>query len=200
MAIENVMLTLSRIPEIKAIVDSGTDWKILGGFILTATAVIAGAAVTVLTFRKTVRSQEDLARKVSVKQSRQEWINELRNSCANYVSSVMALREHQMYHESQSKVAISLMSSDPTGAVAMLVDWGTARSSLYSSAYSLKAKIILLSNPKEQLFKELISQVNAALGSAGEDDETAIKHCDKIISVTQEILKIEWDRARKMID
>jgi hypothetical protein len=200
MTIENVMLTLNRVPEIKAVIDSGTDWKILGGFVLTAAAVFAGSMVTIWTFRKTVHSQEELARKVSVKQSRQEWINELRNCCANYVASVMALREHQVTHPTRSELAIKLLEMDPASAANMLIEWGNSRNLLFSSAYSLRAKVILLSNPKEKLFKELLVEVNGALANAGSGAEDAVAHCDRVIDLSQQILKIEWDRARKMAE
>jgi hypothetical protein len=198
MWVDTSVLYIDHLPEVR--IDSGTDWITLFGFLLTAIAVIAGSMVTVWTFRKTVRSQEELARKVSVKQSRQDWINELRNSCSSYVAEILVLKGHQMIHDAHSNVSLKLLEHDPAAAANMQAEWGRERSALRSSAYALRAKIILLSNPREQLFKDLLREVDDAMDKAESDGESVRDQCDRIINLAQQILKIEWDRARKMID
>lgn len=198
MWVDTSVLYVDHLPKIH--IDSGTDWITLFGFMLTAIAVIAGSMVTVWTFRKTTRSQEELARKVAVKQSRQDWISELRNSCSSYVAAVMVLKAHNCLHESSSKIALELIEHDPAAGAQMQAEWGRQHSVLLTSAYSLRAKIILLSNPKEDLFKSLLVEVDKALDKATEGGVTRNNEFDRIVELSQQILKIEWDRARKMLD
>jgi len=198
MWVDTSVLYVDHLPKIQ--IDSGTDWITLFGFMLTAIAVVAGSMVTVWTFRKTVRSQEELARKVAVKQSRQDWINELRNCCSDYVAAIMVLKAHKYMHESHSNLATKLIDHDPVAGANMQAEWGRENSLLRSSVYSLRAKIILLSNPKEALFKELLHEIDRALDKAGDGGISSNGEFDRIIELSQQILKIEWDRARKMLD
>lgn len=198
MWVDTSVLYVDHLPKIH--IDSGTDWITLFGFMLTAIAVVAGSMVTVWTFRKTVRSQEELARKVAVKQSRQDWINELRNCCSDYVAAIMVLKGHKYMHESHSNLAKTLINHDPVAAANMQAEWGREHSLLRTSVYSLRAKIILLSNPKEDLFKDLLREVDKALDKANEGGITLMDEFDRIIELSQLILKIEWDRARKMLE
>ncbi len=198
MWVDTSVLYVDHLPKIH--IDSGTDWITLFGFMLTAIAVVAGSMVTVWTFRKTTRSQEELARKVAVKQSRQDWISELRNSCSNYVAAVMVLKAHNCLHESNSKVASALIEHDPAAGAHMQAEWGRQYGVLLASVHSLRAKLILLSNPKEDLFKSLLLEVDKALDKATEGGVTRNNEFDRIVELSQQILKIEWDRARKMLD
>jgi hypothetical protein len=198
MWVDTSVLYVDHLPKIH--IDSGTDWITLFGFMLTAIAVVAGSMVTVWTFRKTTRSQEELARKVALKQSRQDWINELRNCCSDYVSGVMVLKAHKYMYKSHSELATTLVEHDPVAGANMQAEWGRQNSLLLASVYSLRARIILLSNPKEPLFMELLREVDRALDKANEVGVTSRNEFDRIIELSQQILKIEWDRARKMLD
>lgn len=198
MAIENLMVTLNRLPEIKAVVDTGTDLVTLFGFVLTAIAVIAGAWVSVFTYKRTARTQMTLAKAVAIKESRQAWINELRDTCADYVAAIGLLQIHadsKLVHETFiSKVE----SHDKATAASMINAWQEEQRRMILSAYSLSAKIHLLSNPKEPAFQDLLASVQAALKSANNPGNAVFDNCGKIVEIAQGILKTEWDRAKKM--
>ena len=73
-----------------------------------------------------------------------------------------------------------------------------ATAGFQASILILRAKILLLSNPSEALFLELIAAVEAAKDKADIIDSDVVGECDKIVNLTQKILKIEWDRTRRL--
>lgn len=198
-AIENVMMTLNRIPDIKAVIDSGTDWKILASFGVTALVVILGAIVTIYTFRKTVASQEKTTRSLAIKDSRQAWINELRAACSEYVAAIMMLNAHRKSAPAKNDYVLALVKRDVDVSAKVSMELDQITRGFKNTIYILRAKIILLSNPAEQLFKELIVAVDSAKINADiiAGDEAA-KDCEKIVLLAQKILKIEWDRTRRL--
>lgn len=197
MAFDAMMLGVYKIPEIT--VNSGTDWVTLFGFLLTAIAVIAGSMVTVWTFRKTVHSQEELAKKVSLKQSRQEWINTLRDCCAKYVATIMVINNHASSKKSREAFTNLIANQDVTAAANFIASWHEELNRLRSTAYEMKYKIELLSNPKEVPFKDLCALVLKAIAeSENNDSKSLVVVCDEITRTCQKILKQEWDRARLM--
>lgn len=197
MTVDAMMLGVYKVPEIT--VNSGTDWVTLFGFLLTAIAVIAGSMVTVWTFKKTVRSQEELAKKVALKQSRQEWINELRECCSKYVAVIIVINNHASSKKSHEEFTDLIAKGDVTGAANFIAAWHADLNSFRSIAYEMKYKIELLSNPKEELFKKLCVLVLQAIAeSENQDSKALVDVCDKIVGTCQRILKQEWDRTRLM--
>lgn len=196
MAFDAMMLGVYRIPEIT--VNSGTDWVTLFGFLLTSIAVIAGSIVTVWTFKGTVRSQENLAKSVSLKQSRQDWINELRNCCAEYVACVMALQSQRINLEGRSAYLNLLQVENPTAALQMAHDINADLKDLRLRAFTLKSKITLLSNPVEPDFQKLSEAVEECMVRAEVLNSNILEPCGLLTSVAQTILKKEWDRAKNM--
>ena len=198
MTIENMVVTLNRVPEIRAIVDSGTDWTVLFGFVLTAVAVFAGAWVSVFTYKRTARNQVTLAKAVAIKESRQAWINELRNTCADYIAAIGLLQVHAQSKMAHQVFISNIDTHDKSVAANLMASWEEEKRRLLLSAYSLSAKIHLLSNPNETAFKELIVKVQAALKDANSLDNGVFDRCGEIVEMAQGILKTEWNRAKQM--
>lgn len=196
MTIENVMMTLNRIPEIKAVVDSGTDWKVLYGFAATALIVVLGAVVTIYTFRRTVAGQEKITKSLAIKDSRQAWINELRTACSEYVAAIMMLNAQRKNAPEFNNYVMTMVSDEASSKAIM--EWNKTKQEFQTSILILKAKITLLSNPSEALFMDLIKAVESANKKADTIDSNVEGECDKIIEFAQKILKIEWDRTRRL--
>lgn len=198
MAIENVMMTVNRIPELRAVLDTGTDWKILGGFLLTVLAVALGSIVTILTFRRTVESQEKLARAVAIKDSRQAWINDLRMTCADYVASLDVLQYHTDKKQIYQIFVDKISAIDASKGAELVASWESERRRVKQEALALKARIELLSNPNEEEFIQLLSLANEAIQRTDEVDGDSRSVCDAVVKKTQSILKTEWTRAKNM--
>ena len=198
MTIENVMMTLNRIPEIKAVVDTGTDWKILGGFVLTALAVALGSLVTIVSVSRTSKGQEKLARAVAIKDSRQAWINELRDVCSAYIAAIGILQYKSDNKEVYQVFVDKVTREDASKGADLVASWELQKRNIKQSALSLKAKIEMLSNPSEEGFQELIRLVSEAYKKANELEGGSDEVCEQIIGKCQVILKTEWNRAKNM--
>lgn len=198
MTIENMIVTLNRLPEIKAVVDTGTDLVTLFGFVLTAIAVLAGAGVSAFIYKRTASNQMTLAKAVAIKESRQAWINELRDTCADYVAAICTMQIHTESDGNNKEFIQIVNSHDPSAAAAFVDSWGAEKRTLMMSVFSLGAKIQFLSNPDEPVFQKLLAVVQRAADEVGVSLGGAAKACEEIISLTQRILKAEWERAKRM--
>lgn len=196
MSFDGMMLGVYHLPKIE--VDSGTDWVTLFGFILTAIAVISGSLVTVWTFRGTVKSQEELAKKVSLSQSRQEWINDLRTSCADFIAAVML--QQSMLQNNMPKVDhIEALKLTDSAAAAQIVESITSSlSDVRFKAFSLRARLLLLSNPAEPDFIRMAAVIEECMHGAEVFGFNIMAPCNELTRLTQQILKKEWDRAKQM--
>lgn len=195
MTVDGVMLGVYHLPKIE--IDTGTDWLTFGGFFLTVVTVLAGTYVTVKNYRKTLESQEELARRISLKESRQQWINQLRDAAAEFVSHVLVLNQHWKEMPTTQTLLSTMANEDPGAMVQVFHEMGVSLRALRLSAYSLRAKIILLANPKEAEFKVLLLTIDKAL-SAAESEADMLPYCTEITDRTQAILKVEWDRAKRL--
>ncbi|MFV3289150.1 hypothetical protein ACNFBR_10455 [Pseudomonas sp. NY11955] len=198
MTIENVMLTLNRLPKISAVIDAGTDWVAIGGIAVTLATVIAGALVTISTFKRTMRSQSELARAVALKDSRQGWINDLRGTCSEYIAAVGILQHQSDSREIHSIFIDKVTAVDSSAAAGLIADWEHEKRRARQSALALKSKIELLSNPNESDFRELIDLARAAFDRAVKVNGGSQEVCIQIVEKAQQILKTEWNRAKKM--
>lgn len=190
------MLTLHRVPEI--VLNTGTDYKILAGFVLTALAVLAGSWATAYTFKKTVVSQEGIATTGAIRSSRQAWINELRDSCANYVAAVLRISDLRMKREHwladkqimmQQWRAFQRFESDNPG-------WVERYTNALNEARMLQAKIEMLLNPDEQETMDLLSSLKAAYEGAMDDVEQLHVLCSEVVSCAQKIIRPEWRKTK----
>jgi len=190
--IENMMLTVHRVPEI--VLNTGTDYKILAGFALTALAVLAGSWATAYTFKKTVASQEDIATAGAIRSSRQGWINELRDACANHVAAVTQisdLRTQRAQWLEEKNVQMT-----PLGAYQFFEkenpNWAGYSSVAVHQARMLRAKVELMLNPDEQETVDLLASLDAAYDGAASDVDDLSDLCDAVVSRAQKIIKAEW--------
>lgn len=193
-----MVVTLNRVPEIRAVVDSGTDWTVVFGFALTAIAVLVGAWVSIFTFKKTANNQMILAKAVALKESRQAWINDLRDTCAEYIAAIGLLQAHATGAESHDAFIENVRAHDQAAAAGLKESWEAEKRRLLMTSFSLSSKIQLLSNPKEPAFVELTAEVLSALSSASTPGSDAYGNCSRIVVLAQQILKTEWIRTKQM--
>lgn len=196
MTIENMMLTIHRVPEI--VLNTGTDYKILAGFALTALAVLAGSWATAYTFKKTVVSQEGIATAGAIRSSRQAWINELRDACANHVAAVMQISDLRAQRDQW--LAEKRVHMTPLGAYQYFENenphWTGYSSAAVHQARMLRAKVELMLNPDEQETVDLLASLDATFDGAANDAEDLSDLCEVVVSCAQKIIKAEWRRTK----
>ena len=194
--IENMMLTIHRVPEI--VLNTGTDYKILAGFALTALAVLAGSWATAYTFKKTVVSQEEIATAGAIRSSRQAWINELRDACANHVAAVMQISDLRTQRDQW--LAEKRVHMTPMAAYQYFENenphWTGYSSTAVHQARMLRAKVELLLNPDEQETVDLLASLDATYDGAANDAEDLSDLCEVVVSRAQKIIKAEWRRTK----
>lgn len=220
MRYETSVVYLEQVP--KVTVDTGFD---LATFLSFAVTIVIFAIGTWLTIRsgdrnaleqrrifeesiknqnesleKTLNSQESVARQVSIKASRQEWINELRDCCARLVSAILTLNNHGRMRDATTELAHTLAAAGGADGATIVIAWSNKMTELRGHVYDLRFRVELLSNPNEELFVELARCMESAiLGCENAKVEDVYRECAKIKSVAQRILKVEWDRTRKML-
>lgn len=150
------------------------------------------------TLERTIQSQEAIARSNAVKVSRQDWINELRNACAKYISTLLAITNHASSKVDNTNHAEALAIHDPASASDLISSWANELSRLRTIAYEHKYKIELLSNPSEELFQRLCAEVLRAIKISEEEPRDVITCCNLITSLASEILKLEWEKTKSM--
>jgi hypothetical protein len=201
------MVTLHRVPEIKAVVDTGTDLVTLFGFVLTAIAVVVGALYNSHTFKASVESQERVAegstrslreqgRAEAIAISRQQWINSLRDEISHFLSLGYDVR------------TLAQFINDTSWLEGGAAEQSEKKHELYRLRYSdfsekvararfHFAKIELFLNPKEpesaELIKILSEYINAAVAYSKVNEIG-----DRAVELTQVILKKEWERVKLM--
>lgn len=120
--------------------------------------------------------------KVVLSGNRQEWINNLRNTVAELLSvhENTGLFQRIDFAEYKDEIKVNMQKIG-----------------------LLQHKIQLLLNPNEKDSKLLIEKIwllnSASKGTQEEmDDKYYVKIQDEIISITQRILKTEWERVKKI--
>ena len=202
-----MVVTLHRVPEIKAVVDTGTDWVTLFGFLLTAIAVVVGALYNTSTFKRSVASQESLAERSSkalrdqskaeaLARSRQEWINSLREEVASFLS--LGTDIHTL---SQSVIDASWVKGDSIEELNQNKDMYERKYSEFSAKVARArfhfAKIELLINPSEIESKELLHSLNDYIAAASKYSKY-IDIGNVVVAKAQVILKNEWIKVKHM--
>lgn len=198
-------LSVSSTPEVKVTLITSTDVFAVAGIALTACIVIATTVLTIKNFRISTKSQETIAtnrdktelekaKAETLSRNRQEWINTLRNSIADYISTVLAIED----------LFALKMGLDPNQThltadqiVANGREWSYKLHLGKTEAQRLKAKICLLTNPAEDQFIKLITLVNelyvAAINKASDLEEKTAK----LTEISQNFLKKEWERVKE---
>ncbi|ANB27126.1 hypothetical protein A6F57_19245 [Alteromonas stellipolaris] len=205
-------VAISEIPKIVVEMPSTTDWFSIGSIALTALIVVGTTIMTIRNLTKTIKLQESLAdknsnteleksRREQLARNRQTWINNLRDYVSDFIAAVC--RVDGFTKTSDAKLKIFQKQSSDIQIESMMSMYESTDHWL-AEALSLKAKINLHLNPKEQESKELLVLLNSAyllaestdLGpEQGKDLGTLISNIE---SKTQTILKTEWERVKRM--
>ncbi|MDR6949819.1 hypothetical protein J2Y39_004444 [Pseudomonas sp. 2957] len=206
-AIENLMVTLHRLPEIKAVVDTGTDLVTLFGFVLTAIAVIVGALYNTHTFKRSVESQERVAkgsaevlraqgRSEAIAMNRQQWINGLRDELSHFLSL-----GYDVHTLAQFIVDTTWMDSSIPEDRAKNLELYRLRYSDFSDKVARSrfhfAKIELFLNPAEAESKELVDIMSEYISEAVAYGDI-LDSGNRAVMAAQVILKNEWEKVKKM--
>lgn len=137
--------------------------------------------------KEMIASQEIVATQASLKTSRQNWINDLRDACAIYIAAALNVQRLNLYREAAEPWAL--------GDTA-LRDWSFSHIQAMKELVSLKAKIELLLNPSEpesQKLLVLIGELHSKCDQAGGPAESI---CESVVESCQVILKEEWEKAK----
>ena len=209
MSIENLVMTLNRVPKIE--LDTGTDWTAVWTAVGTSLATIAVILITTLytaySFRKTIKAQKELAdaqeasriahsKAEAVARSRQEWINSLRDAVASFVATGddLSAASHKLHNrppvvpETQADVHRSQDLYDRL--------YSEFAQSL-STAKLHYAKVQLYTNPVEKETEELLLAMNAYIDAASARRPSADLG-NAVVAVAQKIIKNEWVRVKSM--
>lgn len=209
MGIENLMMTVNRVPRIE--LDTGTDWTAVWTAVGTSFATIAVVLVTTMytaySFRKTIRAQKELAeaqeasriahsKAEAVARSRQEWINSFRDVVASFITA----------GEDLATASTKIINKyDPTPRMEqVLLRAKNPDDPLYAEVYRivlaanlLRYKVQLYTNPNENETGELLMAMDAYI----EESMQAMSNselCGDVVRITQKIIKTEWVRVKEM--
>lgn len=205
MGILNSVVTIQRVPTL--VVETGTDWVTLGGFALTLSVFVLGTFLTIRNFNKTTVSQENIASKNNetlqniaamntLKSNRQTWINDLRNTCAQYISAILNVQRLNNYYEARKAPWLALQAENPEEHSRLFADWAADHVNAMKEVKFLKAKIELLLNPDEVDSKQLLTAVLEAQNKCDAAGNGAARPCELIVEHCQVILKQEWERVK----
>lgn len=138
--------------------------------------------------KEMIQSQEVVAAQASLKSSRQNWINDLRDACALYISAALNVQRLNLYREAAER----FWSEDDTA----LRDWSFSHIQAMKELVSLKAKIELLLNPSEPESQQLVESINELHAECDQAGGPAKLICENLVVRCQTILKKEWEKAK----
>jgi hypothetical protein len=202
-----MMLWFYSIPEIK--LNTGTDWLALAGVVLTGAIVAIGAWTTIKNFKASTDSQERIAERNAAEQlehskaqnvakNRQEWINSLRMSVSEFIAACYEIRALKKIAQKKYRMKpenfddeIDLERHELEIQSRLIRAEGEAKKQL--------ALVELYINPSEHESRELVRMSHIFYESAGDQNFKISWEADELIKVSQEILKTEWERVKKMV-
>lgn len=207
-------LSLTRIPKI--VVDSGFAWdSVLGAFI----AGLIPAYIAWYTIKKNISAmKEDRAHQQDsfdkdrnaqleiatknikaqvISANRQQWINNLRESTADYLSAVHSLRKSRTI----ARHCVALSKKDGTDFLLVHRDAINGMTNDARVVENLKYKILLLINPAEPEAIEInriLQEISFNTGSFKEKPNKIKLYAlsKELIAITQIYLKNEWVRVK----
>lgn len=204
-------LAVTSMPEIK--VDSPFDWAAavsfvvsIFAFMLTAYIVKKTAEQQMQSYQDSVDAQKNIAaeeRQLIKKQaeaeiltqSRQEWINTLRDTVAEFIASTLKISDLHSFKHGTDPANNTLQESE---AIKNNLEWCLRLHEAKSVACALRNKIHLLANPNEPAFVELLTLVDDFYAKADEGGMGLHADTSEVIRLSQKILKVEWDRVKKL--
>ena len=207
-------LNVTKIPTI--VVDSGFAWdSVLGAFI----AGLIPAYIAWYTIKKNIaamkedrvhqqdsfdkdrNAQLEIATKNIKAQvlsaNRQQWINNLRESTAEYLSAVHSLRKSRTI----ARHCVALSKKDGTDFFIAHRDAINAMTNDARIVENLKYKILLLVNPTEPeaiAINRILQEMASNTGSFQEkpNKQKLYELSKELIAITQIYLKKEWERVK----
>ncbi|MDD1152686.1 hypothetical protein M5G25_30920 [Pseudomonas sp. TNT2022 ID357] len=207
MGIDNLMVTLHRVPELHAVVETGTDWVALLGSLAAVVAVVAGSAYNAYSFKKTIISQEKLAednagflreqsKSEFLAKSRLDWIALFRE----HVSSFLSLG-HSVYTVSEYIVDTSWVKGRTREEFKASTELYEIRYAEFSDKLAKArlhfAQLELLVSPNGEETETLINSMNEYIQAACSFEKIVDKG-QKIVEITQRILRKEWAKVKEM--
>ncbi len=212
--LEYGFLSISKLPTI--VVDSGFAWdSVFGAFIAGLTpAFIAWYTIKKNIFamkEDRVRQQESFDKdriaqiEIATKNikaqvlsaNRQQWINSLRESTADYLSAVHSLRKSR----TMARYCLALSKKDGTDFLIVHREVINSMTSDARIVEKLKYKILLLINPGEPEAIEIMRILDGISLNTGSFQEKPNKKklyelSNELTAVTQVYLKKEWIRVK----
>lgn len=213
-SLEYSFLNVTKIPTI--VVDSGFAWdSLLGAFI----AGLIPAYIAWYTIKKNIsamkedrvhqqdsfdkdrNAQIEIATKNIQAQvlsaNRQQWINSLRESTAEYITSIHSLRKSRTI----ARHCLSLSRKDGTDFFMVHRDAINAMTNDARIVDNLKYRILLLINPAESEaieIKRILNEVKLNTGSfkVKPNKQRLDELSKELVSITQAYLKKEWERVK----
>ncbi|MNY02948.1 hypothetical protein D3C86_1355430 [compost metagenome] len=209
MSIENLMMTIHRVPKIE--LDTGTDWTAVWTAVGTSLATIAVVLITTVytaySFRKTTKAQKELAdaqeasriahsKAEAVARSRQEWINSLRDAVALFLASGNEVSAASEKLHNRTRV-VPESQQDVLHAQDLYDKLYSEFTASLTTARLHYAKVQLYTNPVEKETEALISAMNEYINAASIRKPTADLG-NTVVSIAQKIIKNEWVRVKSM--
>lgn len=216
-SVNQTLLSVGQIPTVY--VDTGFGWDTLFGSIVAGAIPAFIAWYTIKknlaaleqdrahqqsSFDKDRNAQLDIAAKNLNAQvlsgNRQQWINSLRDTTAEYLGAVHQLRKSRT-------IARHCAHISKRDNVDFFIEYRDAISAMTSDARivdNLTYKIRLLINPTEPegiRITELLNTIRESTGSnQKKPDRAQINACgEELVTIMQAYIKKEWDRVKKFI-
>ena len=192
-SVDKKILSIDKLPDVNVNISAPVNKYLLMLPFVTIAIVFGSTIVTIYTlnknsketksaFSESLENQRDISRsevKANVlSTSRQQWINSLRDELSEFIS---ILHHVQVYVDTDNKKGVTKEFID------VLI-----KSQLKAS------KIYLLINPKEDDHIELVNLIKEALEIIGKGHEEAFNISEKIVSLSQKILKDEWNVLKSL--
>jgi hypothetical protein len=184
------------------------DWPTLLAFIVVILTIISTTFLTIRNQNKATSSQLAISREVAdrereksraefISASRQAWINSLREEVSFYISGIFSVWD--LWQQKNGRAEVLKEIKNPEYAMSELGEWSVRYGSAISMAQKHRTQIYLLLNPGEDLSKDLIGAVDAALKTVQKKSDPTEANT-LIIRKLQPILKEEWERVKALDD
>ncbi len=206
MTIDNLMLTVSRVPEL--ILNIGTDWVAILSSIAAIVAVVAGSVCNANSFKKTIVSRERIAdnnasfqraqsKSEFLAKSRLEWVAIFREKVASFLSL-----GHSVHNVSQYIIDTAwVVAGDARKDFDKSQDLYEIRFADYSDKLAKArlhfAQLELLLSPTDPNSSRLVSAMNDYIQAACMYEKIVDKG-QEVVSITKEILRREWVKVKAM--
>lgn len=180
------------------------DWPTLLAFAITALTIVCTTIVTIKHQKRALDAQISISTEAAdrdreksrlefIANSRQAWINSLRDEVASFISETSSIWD--LFQQKTGRAKTLEEMNAPEYAMSELANWSIAYGSAIARAEKSRAKIRLLLNPSESASKNLMKELDEAYSTAIFKEDPKEKNI-KAISALQPILKKEWERVK----